>query len=38
MPGRLDSLNMSGQELFDLVRSVSADQGDLAGYVVRVDH
>ena len=38
VPGRLDSLDMSRQELFDLVGSISADQGDLARYVVRVDH
>lgn len=38
VPGRLDSLDMSRQKLFDLVGSISADQGDLARYVVRVDH
>ena len=37
MPSRLDSLNMGGQELFNLVGSVPADQSDLAGYVVRID-
>jgi hypothetical protein len=38
MSSRLDSLDMGGQELFNLVGSVPTDQGDLAGYVVRVDH
>ena len=37
MPSRLDSLNMGGQELFNLVGSVPADQSDLAGYVVWID-
>jgi hypothetical protein len=37
MPGRFDSVNMSRQELFDLVSSVPADQSDLAWDIIGVD-